>query len=93
MRFYEKDVSLFDKSGNLKIFTQEMKEAFQNCLEARKYATNDTHMWWREAAKMFSEGNVAMNITFSNYASDMVHQVNSKVERLLIQKFQGDIHY
>lgn len=79
LRFYEKDVSLFDDSGNLKIFTQEMKEAFQNCLEAYKYATNDTHMWWREAAKMFSEGNVAMNITFSNYASDMVHQVNSKV--------------
>lgn len=79
LRFYEKNAGLFDDSGNIQVNSPEMKEAFQNCLESCNYTTSDTHMWWGETARMFSEGNVAMNIVFSNYASDMVHQVNSRV--------------
>ena len=84
LRYYEKNTSVFDCNGKVRVCTEEMKEAFCTCLESCKYATNDTHLWWRETANMFSDGMTAMNITFSNYASDMVHSINAKAAGKII---------
>lgn len=84
LRYYEKNTSIFDSIGKVNVLSEDMKSAFENCLESCKYATNDTHLWWREASNMFSDGMTAMNIAFSNYASDMVHHVNSKAAGKII---------
>lgn len=84
LRYYEKNASVFDNRGKVRVCTEAMKEAFGTCLESCKYATNDAHLWWRESANMFSDGMTAMNITFSNYASDMVHSVNAKAAGKII---------
>lgn len=84
LRFNEKRGSIFDEYGRVSVCTKEMKEAFQICVESCKYATSETHLWWREASNLFSDGMTAMNIGFSNYASDMVHHENSKAAGKII---------
>lgn len=83
-RFYAAGGSLLDEKGQVQINTREMRLAFQNYLEVGNFATKETNFWWREAAETFSAGFTAMNIVFSNYASDMVHNLNSKVAGKII---------
>lgn len=47
-------------------------------VEAQKYAPGKTARWWTTAAKEFANGNVAMMINFSNYASEILGY-NSKI--------------
>lgn len=83
-RFYAKGGQMPDESGKVKVNTCEMKEAFAGYLRSIRYATKEPHFWWRESANEFSEGGVAMNILFSSYASDMVHNISSKVTGKII---------
>ena len=83
-RFYEKGGSVPDGEGSVRVDTKEMREALAGYLESVDYATREPHFWWREAADVFADGSIAMNILFSNYASDMVHNVNSKVTGKII---------
>lgn len=83
-RFYAKGGHMPDEVGEVKVNTPEMKEAFADYLKSIRYATKEPHFWWRESANEFSEGGVAMNILFSNYASDMVHNISSKVTGKII---------
>lgn len=83
-RFYEKGGEVPDSDGRIHIDTSQMKEALEEYLESRNYATKEPHFWWREAAEVFSDGSIAMNVLFSNYASDMVHNINSKVTGKII---------
>ena len=83
-RFYEKGGHMPDGSGKVAVDTQEMRDALTDYLQSIEYATKEPHFWWRESAKEFAEGNVAMNILFSSYAADMVHNISSKVAGKII---------
>lgn len=83
-RFYEQGGSVPDEAGRVRIDTEAMKEAFRGYLESREYAAEEANFWWREAAEAFSDGRTAMNILFSNYAADMVHNPSSKVAGKII---------
>lgn len=83
-RYFEKNDSFFDDNGKVKINTEEMAEAFRSCMDACNYTSSTPHFWWSEASRMFSDGLAAMNIAFSNYAADMVHNTNSKVAGKII---------
>lgn len=83
-RFYEAGGKVPDENGKVKVDTDEMKRALTAYLESSAFATKEPHFWWGESAEVFSEGSVAMNILFSNYASDMVHNINSKVAGKII---------
>lgn len=83
-RFYEKGGAVPDESGRVRVDTPEMREAMSEYLRSAEYAANEPNFWWRDAAEVFSEGFIAMNILFSNYASDMVHNINSKVAGKII---------
>ena len=83
-RFYEMGGCIPDGSGRVQVATETMKRAIESCLESEKYTSREPHFWWREAAEVFSDGFTAMNILFSNYASDMVHNVSSKVAGKII---------
>lgn len=84
LRYSEKKSSIFDEHGKVNVMTKEMQEAFQSCLESRNYTTDEIHQWWGESSGMFSDGLTAMNIAFSNYASHMLHNMNSKVAGKII---------
>ena len=47
-------------------------------MEAQKYAPGKTSKWWTNTAKDFANGNVAIMINFSNYASEILGY-NSKI--------------
>ena len=50
----------------------EYRDAFEN-------TDRETNSWWRKAMEDFSNGQVAMNIVFANYASIMLHSKKSGV--------------
>lgn len=78
-RFYEAGGKVPDENGRVRIDTGEMQRALSDYLNSSAFAAKEPHFWWKESAETFSEGSVAMNILFSNYASDMVHNISSKV--------------
>lgn len=78
-RFRELKKDIFDARGNVNILIPEMKQAIRNYLDTCKYAGSDIYQWWGEPTRQFSEGNTAMHIVFSNYASEMIHNPESKV--------------
>lgn len=78
-RFREFRKDIFDERGNVNILIPEMRQAVLNYLDTCRYASSDVYQWWREPTRQFSEGNTAMHIVFSNYASEMIHNSESKV--------------
>lgn len=78
-RFREYRRSIFDKDGCVNIQIPEMRAAMESYLEACRFTSNETSLWWGESTKQFSEGKTAMHIVFSNYASEMVHTPDSKI--------------
>ncbi len=78
-RLKAEGVSIFEKSGQVNILTPQVKRAMENYLETCQSSSPDIHQWWGEATEQFSEGNTAMHIVFSNYASEMVHNSQSQV--------------
>ncbi|HIZ79911.1 MAG TPA: extracellular solute-binding protein [Candidatus Lachnoclostridium stercorigallinarum] len=83
-RFYELGGCIPDRNGRVQVLSEKMKAAVESCMESEQYATKEPHFWWQEAAEVFSDGFTAMNILFSNYASDMVRNVSSKVAGKII---------
>lgn len=71
-RWREKGGRLIDKNGKLCIDTLEMREALTDYVAALNYSDKTIRQWWNQAMKLFSEGGTAMNIVFSNHASEMV---------------------
>ena len=78
-RLRELDARIFDETGRVQILIPEMKEAVSNYVETCKYTSGGAYQWWKESVHQFSEGSTAMNIVFSNYAAEMIHNPESKV--------------
>lgn len=78
-RFREYRTSIFDKNGHVNILIPEMKEAIKSYLETCNNTSRESSQWWGESTKLFSEGKAAMHMVFSNYASEMLHNPDSKV--------------
>lgn len=78
-RFREYHTDLFDDNGRVNILTPEMRAAAENYLEMCRYTSGESLQWWKESAREFSQGNTAMSIIFSNYASELIHSPDSKV--------------
>ena len=48
------------------------KQSMAELLELQKYISGKPARWWTTAAKEFGNGNIAMMINFSNYASEIL---------------------
>jgi multiple sugar transport system substrate-binding protein len=77
-RYFAKTRALFDKSGQILLDSEEAHQSLDELLEAKRYAKPRYCPWWTHAAQEFSEGNVAMTILYSNFASEIINR-NSKV--------------
>lgn len=77
-RYFSKTDRLFDPDGKLLLDSKEAISAMEELIEARRYSSDRHSYWWRNTARDFAEGNVAMTVLFSNYASEMLNS-DSKI--------------
>lgn len=77
-RFFSHKDNLYSDEGKIIINNDVGRKALEELVEAQKYAPGKTARWWTTAAKEFANGNVAMMINFSNYASEILGY-NSKI--------------
>lgn len=67
----------------LKLDAPPIREALTAYLAVQKATDGNTYQWWTDSTRAFAEGDTAMHIVFSNYASAMRHGESSQVtERL-----------
>lgn len=78
-RFRETGKHFFGADGYVNVETPEMKRALLGYLEACQYTGGEIYQWWGDTTRFFFEGNSAMHVVFSNYASDIIHNPDSKV--------------
>lgn len=71
-RFFSQRENLYADDGKISINNSAGLFALKNLLEASRYVSRKSLSWWTEGAKVFSDGNVAMEIMFSNYASEIL---------------------
>jgi multiple sugar transport system substrate-binding protein len=78
-RLKELGGTVVNEFGEIELTEQVVKQALENYIEGYKYTDQQVNMWWTDAAEVFSTGNVAMNILFSNYASSLMYNLDSNV--------------
>lgn len=71
-RFFSQQQNLYSEDGKVIINNDTGMKAMESLLESSKYSSHKNLSWWTEAAKNFSDGDVAMEIMFSNYASEIL---------------------
>lgn len=77
-RFFSHKENLYDENGKIMINNEYGKKALLELIDAAKNSPNKESRWWTTSAKDFSDGQTAMMITFSNYASEILG-VQSKI--------------
>lgn len=77
-RYFSLTQELFDEKGKLLLDTDIALQAMKELVEAKQYSPQKYNNWWRDTAREFAEGNTAMTVLFSNYASEMLNS-NSKI--------------
>lgn len=71
-RFFSHHDNLYNQDGKIVINNDLGKKALEELVEAQRYAPGKPSKWWTNTAKEFANGNVAMMINFSNYASEIL---------------------
>lgn len=71
-RFFSYAQNLYDENGQIVLNNKAGIRAMKDLLEARRYISSASVPWWTDSARAFSDGDVAMSIMFSNYASEIL---------------------
>lgn len=71
-RFFSHRTALYDSQGKIILNDQVGRRSMEELLELQKYIPGRPARWWTTAAKEFGNGNTAMMINFSNYASEIL---------------------
>ena len=71
-RYFSLTSRLFDDAGSILLESPEGVRAMELLAETPRFAPSSPSAWWRETAKRFAQGDIAMTILFSNYASEMI---------------------
>lgn len=77
-RYFSHAHELFDEDGNLLLETDIALQAMKELVEAKQFSPKKYNNWWRDTAREFAEGNTAMTVLFSNYASELLNS-NSRI--------------
>ena len=72
MRYFSLTTRLFDDEGNILLDTPEGVRAMELLAMTQRHAPPSPCAWWRETARRFAQGDIAMTVLFSNYASEMI---------------------
>lgn len=77
-RFFSYNKNLYDQNNNIKLNSDIALKCLVELTEIKCYSNENYNTWWTDTAASFAEGNTAMTILYSNYASDLLRS-NSKV--------------
>lgn len=73
------NISLVDSNGKIIVDQPPIKQALEKYVETNNYTPQDLNTWWEGSIRDFAYENTAMIVIFSNYASLIINQSNSKV--------------
>jgi multiple sugar transport system substrate-binding protein len=74
--------SLFDPSGHILLNSHHALRALTDLVELKQCFKADPCDWWTNAAQEFAEGNVAMTILYSNFASGILHKESRVINKI-----------
>ena len=77
-RYFSLTDHLFDPEDHILLTSEEAVRALELLVAVRQYAPPTYCNWWRDTSRLFAQGDVAMTVLFSNYASEMLDR-DSKV--------------
>lgn len=72
-RYFSHSTDLFASDGQLLLDTDAALQAMQELDEVKKYCSKTYSTWWRGTARVFAQGDTAMTVLFSNYASELLN--------------------
>ena len=70
-RYFALTQDLFDADDRILLTSDAAVQALSELVESRRYASPISNAWWRDTSHAFADGDVAMTILYSNYASEM----------------------
>lgn len=71
-RYFSHRENLRYQDGKIMIHDEVGRQALSELLEAQKYAPAQPARWWTSQAATFADGDIAMAVMFSNYASEIL---------------------
>jgi multiple sugar transport system substrate-binding protein len=77
-RLFSYSKNLYDQNNIIKLNNDVSLKALEQLIEIKNYSNETHNTWWTDTAASFAEGNTAMTILYSNFASDLLRS-NSKV--------------
>lgn len=77
-RYFALTNDLFDNEGRILLDSPAGLQALTEMTAGSRFANPDMRSWWMDTARTFAEGDTAMTILYSNYASAMLRD-GSKV--------------
>ena len=80
---------LYNEKGKIVIYDDAGLMAMQELIETRKYTSPQTSRWWTSTAQEFADGDLAMMINFSNYASEILGRKLKIVENVGLSMVPG----
>lgn len=78
VRLFSQQDNLYDETGKVHLNSPVSIQALKNLIETKQYSDPQYCSWWTNTASAFAEGNVAMSILYSNYASSILNE-SSKI--------------
>lgn len=77
-RLFSLQDHLYDNSGKVQLNSPTSIQALKSLIELKQYSNPRYCSWWTNTSNAFADGNVAMSILYSNYASSILNE-SSKV--------------
>lgn len=71
-RYFALTHDLFDSNNRVLLNTPIGERALQELVECSRYASLRSNNWWRDTARGFAMGDIAMALLYSNYASEII---------------------
>lgn len=81
-RYFSYKPHLYSENGKIILNDDISKRAMRSLLETSKYGGNTKLKWWTDAAKTFGDGDVAMQIMFSNYGSEVLGYKSKIIDKV-----------
>ena len=81
-RYFSYKPHLFSDNGKIILNDEIAVGAMKNLVESADYAVSKRISWWTDAAKTFANGDIAMQIMFSNYGSEVLGYKSKIIDRV-----------
>lgn len=77
-RYFSYSKNLYDENHRICLNNEAAVKSLEQMVEIKQYTSKNYQNWWRDTAHTFADGNMAMAILYSNFASDLLKH-SSKV--------------